>query len=266
MIVRHDQSGSSNGGVSLPRLATAACCCVMAVVLSGCANHNGTLALDSGDPITSVRGRQAIEEPVYAVHIGERAMLRFTWQFDTCDYAILLDESTGEYFDCGPPLGGRFEWGHTFIADAERSESYRLIVEGYLRVGHRDRLPVRGDLKEHKLTTDPQDSLIARAVAHVQTYQSEVLIDVAPQAERPAWDLTKLVLTRDSGKETIVRRQVSDKRGFRVEHAGEPEAEWRVRYLPLAGEINHRGRTKARLLLADETGRTHEFEHSFETP
>lgn len=266
----HRIAGMNERIENLGRTSRIAAACLggvcLIVILSGCADHNGTLSLESGPPVASVRNRQAVEEPVYAVHAGERARLMFTWRFDACDYAILLDESSGEYFDCGPPLAGCFEWDHTFGDVRDETESYRLIVEGCLCVGHRDRLPVRGKLDEHQLATDPRDSLIARAAVHVRVYQSECVFDVPQQGFEPAWDLTKLILTRDSGKETIVRRQGEGRRGFRVERVGEPAAEWRVRYQPRATEINTSGRTRARLILADDTGRTHDFELAFETP
>ena len=58
-------------------------CGVLIAVAGGCANYNGTLVVDSGPPVAQVRGRQAMEEPVYAVHAGERARLKFTWRMDT---------------------------------------------------------------------------------------------------------------------------------------------------------------------------------------
>ena len=179
---------------------------------------------------------------------------------------MLLDESSGEYFDCGFPTADCFEWDHTFGETREADQTYRLVVEGYLSVGHRDRLPVRGKLNEHQLSSDAHDSLIARAVVHVRIYQSEVVIDVPNQGFEPAWDLSKLVITRASGQETIVRRQGEGQHGFRVEHPGKPAAEWRVHYAPLATEINTSGKTSAKLIVADETGRTHEFDQMFDTP
>ena len=69
------------------------------MTLTGCAASNGILTVDSGPPV----GKREHTD-VYAVHVGERPNMSFSWKIGHCDYAIAHIEGSDYYEDCGPPL------------------------------------------------------------------------------------------------------------------------------------------------------------------
>ena len=233
-------------------------------LLGGCAEQNGILEIDSGPPISrSSDLRNAT--PTYAVHGGETITMRFRAKIGICDYAVMQDESNGQCVDCGPPLDGRFEWKYAVGGLRKPDQPIRLTVSGYGQKGSRDRMPMGGRLVEAERANDEPDDKVAQVSVLLQVYQSTVEIQVSLPNGRPDWSLTKLAIARADGRQTKVGRSTATQRGFDV--AGPDEAGvWRVRFEPVASEVNSSGETTALLQVADETGQITVFRQSFATP
>jgi hypothetical protein len=227
------------------------------LVAGGCAEANGVLEVYSGP----AAGRGS---PVWAVHVGERARLTFRSRMGECDYAVMRWDGSGEYADCGAPDAGGFDWTHEFSSIPAGSGQASLTVTGYAQDGSRDVMPVRGRLEEHRRGRDGADLALAAASVVVRVYQSAVEIEVPAGESVPQWGLSHLTIRRSDGKTSRVGPAAGRERGFQV--TGPVGRSWRVRYEPLADEVNASGETEAELVVADEAGRTRSVRASFATP
>jgi len=223
----------------------------VALPLWGCASSNGIVEIDSGLPV-AVPGVLSSEPPVYAVHVGERPTIRFACKFGACDYAIVHDESTDVFADCGlPQPGGGFEWRQAFDEDSEGETTWPLVIRGYERAGTRDFMPINGRLSEAGSEFNPPDRLVAVTPVAVRCYQAEFRFEVAPGRHPIDWDLTRLLIHPETKREIGLRQAARDERGFVVD-GPDSTGRWIVTYHPTANEVNHKGTTEAALLVADE--------------
>ncbi len=229
---------------------------------TGCQRHNGHLEVLSGEPVGTVGHFPRI--PVYAVHVGERATLRFTVGFGEADYAVSRDTGTGWVEDCGGPVGSMFEWKRTFSKATAEGSPLRLSVQAYLKGGKRDAMPIDGRLVRRSSFGDIDDLPWAGDVAAIRVYQSRFEMAVDLEGAAPDWSSTKLVI---HGADMDVERRVRDAAGPGFSVAG-PDAEgvWRVVYEPEAQEVRVTGRTSAELVVADVAGETRRFEAVCDTP
>ena len=236
------------------------------MTIGGCAASNGVLTIESGPPVPPVSNRwDSSSTPLYAVHLGERPTLIFRCKLGHCDYAIAHIEGTDFYDDCGPPTTGKFEWPMTFDKLAPAESPLRLTVNGYSQQQKRDLMPVGGRLVESDRPLDSVDFLIASASALVEVYQSQVEIAVPDAGASPDWTLSRLVLHPDNSRPCRVAHSGPGGAGFSV-NGPDAKHQYTVRYQPRANEVNHAGRTRAELIVADETGQTRSIATSFLTP
>ncbi|HVP11876.1 MAG TPA: hypothetical protein VMV94_11910, partial [Phycisphaerae bacterium] len=244
------------------RLATLAAIAVS--FASGCAERNGVLEIDSGAPVGQAAGARG-GTMVYAVHAGEDVTMRFRSRVGTCDYAIMYDESKGQYEDCGPCVNGQFEWKYAVGRAGATEQPLRLTVTGYVQQGLRDRMPFKGQLVGSDRPNDEPDYKLAEASVLLRVYQSVVEIPVRLPSGRPDWNLTKLIVVRGDGQQTRISKAAADERGFEVTGPDE-EGMWLVRYEPKAAEVSRAGETLAVLRVADEDGQITAFQQAFATP
>lgn len=246
-----------------PTLLIAAALLASATLTQGCQSANGYLLILSGDPVASERGLGGLA--IYAVHVGERPRLRFHERFSAGDYAVCLDEQSGLYEDCGPPLGTLFEWRRPFDRPTAEGQPLRLTARSYRQNGKRDSMPFDGKLVFREGVGDIGDDLWAVGQVLVRVYQSVVEFDVALPGRSPDWSLTQLSLYRGSRRTEVRQAQPSGRGGFAV-RGPDADGRWRVSYEPTAEQIETRGTTRAVLVVADDRGRTTRFERTFTTP
>jgi hypothetical protein len=240
------------------------CFSLWTILLTGCAEYNGVLEVESGPAVDKMPTGESGEALVFAVHQGESVTIRFHSRLGACDYAVMQDATNDRYYDCGPPLGGRFEWKYAPSGTCA-SPPIKLTVTGYLQAGARDRMPIEGQLQEGSRADDPKDETVARATAWIHLYQSVVEIRVALLQGSPDWSLSKLVITRADGGQSRIGPRSVEAAGFETIGPDETDT-WRVRYEPKASEVNNTGETLAELLVADEQGRITAFSQRFATP
>lgn len=250
----------------LPQWASRVACGLGLVIGCGCANRNGVLEVDSGPPVRMISDAGRTDVHVYAVHVGESFTMHFRTKVGACDYAVLHDEGEDKYYDCGSPTAGVFEWTHSISAESPAGVPRRLVVEGYAREGARDRMPIRGELVKGERPGDPQDWRLAEAGVLIEPYQSVLDATFAMQeGARPDWSLSKLVVRRADGRQTMVRAASGQSRGF-IGTGPDEQGRWRVRYEPMCSEVDTSGETTAELVVADEEGRTTAQRLSLSTP
>lgn len=204
-------------------------------------------------------------DPIYSVHVGERAEVRFGAKFGTVEYAIMHDEAADTYKDCGPCIEGRFVWTHRFERSADGGQTNRVSVEGFLQHGRRDAMPVGGRLVEGRPPNDAMDQRVAAAAVEVELYQSAIEFEVKLAKGSPDWSISRLIIKRADGKSAKLGHVGRTGRGFTVKGPNETGT-YRVRYEPTCDEVNREGVTEAELQVADENGRITPFATTFATP
>jgi hypothetical protein len=234
------------------------------LVATGCQSGNAALLLDSGPPVDQVR-RTGGHDSVFAVHVGERVQMAFRSRLGVCDYAMIHDESNDRWEDCGPPINGFFEWRQTFSNEKGSAGRRRIKVTGYTIQGRRDAMPVRGALLESAGKDDEADLPWAGITVWVDIYQSELRMRVRLPEGTPDWALSKLTIRRQDGTESRVTIRRAGQPGFEVSG---PDAEgvWELTYQPAFDQVNASGHTAAVLSVADERGKTIDFEAEIPTP
>ena len=236
---------------------------VCLLIVTGCRSGNAILVLDSGPPVDQVK-HSAGRDPVFAVHTGERVEMTFRSKIGSCDYAIMHDESSDRWEDCGPPINGQFDWPHDFAAEKESVGRRRISVTGYTIQGRRDAMPIRGALVDSP-GEDEKDVVWAGATAWVEVYQSELRLRIRLPEGSPVWTLSKLTIRRQDGVESRVSLRGAGKPGFEVS-GPDTEGAWEIVFQPAFDQVNPSGDTAAQLSVADERGMTHRFDAQLSTP
>jgi hypothetical protein len=208
--------------------------------------------------------RGGSREHVYAIHDGERVKLEFGSKVGSCDYAIMHDEATGRWEDCGPPINSQFEWRHDFAGEKGGLGRRRISVTGYTIQGRRDAMPIRGVLVESP-GEDEKDVAWAGASAWVELYQSELRMRISLPEGSPDWSLSKLTLRRRDGVESRVSLRSAGKSGFEVS-GPDTDGAWEIVFHPSFDQVNSSGDSAAELSVADERGKTHHFDVQLFTP
>ena len=126
-----------------------------------------------------------------------------------------------------------------------------------------DQMPIDGKLVRREGVADMGDTLLATNAVAVEVYQSSCEFDVPFEGGEPEWRLARLIVYGDEGRKSMHMVHTHE----RATIEGPDEAgRWRVRYEPMAREVQREGMTRAELRVPDQVGETRTFEATFATP
>jgi len=233
------------------------------VGLTGC--FGGSLATSTGPRAQgdwSVAGTQM-------VHVGEEVRFNFVI-FKPFTHYPLNPEGIVSYsvLDLGEASivseaghRGHFEFAHHFQTQTPGTE-LRARATAYRAIGQRDRGGVHGAWRESQ-ATEP-DRRVASDTVRLRFYQSVIELDVPAAAEPLDFSTARLEIRRSDGTATSVYQDRASRRGFTV--SGPENKTYRVRYEPMAREVNVTGTTAWEFVVYDRTARRHRQEGDTETP
>lgn len=224
---------------------------------AGCEFKNADFVMRDRPQFSEQRGDKEIT--YYLVHVGDSPTLAFRSKLFYCDYAIMHDTTTDDYEDCGPDLGGAFEWPYKFKEVSPTGDFTHLQVTAYTTMGKRDYMPYRGKIMELGVGNDPGDNEAAAADILVRVYQSRLEIPVDLGGKVPLWHAARLEMEgRGVRKRRILYSSEPGPRHFAVE-GPDNLGRYKVIYEPTIEDIDVTGVTKVLLKVPDEDGHFHDF-------
>lgn len=235
-----------------------------ATALAGCEFKNAEFVMRDRPSSTVMRGDEAV--PYYVVHIGDTPSLAFRSKLYFCNYAIMHDSTTDGFEDCGPDLGGAFEWPYRFDEVSPPGAFTTLSVKAYTANGKRDFMPYRGKIMELEIGNDPEDEVAAEAEMLVRVYQSRVEIPVDLGGKEALWHAARLEMDGQGVRKRRILHSGSPRAGHFSVEGPDGVGRYRVIYEPTIKDIDPTGVTKAVLTVPDEDAQLHEFSVELRPP
>lgn len=230
----------------------------------GCEIKNTEFIMRDRPTMTEMRGDKAV--PYYLVHVGDTPSLAFRSKLYFCDYAIMHNSTTDTYEDCGPDLGGSFEWPYRFTTITPPGELTALHVKAYQSMGKRDFMPYKGKIMEIEVGNDPDDDVAAEAEILVRVYQSRLEIPVDMGGKEPMWHAARLEMEgRGVRRRRILHSSEARPGHFQVE-GPDGLGRFKVVYEPTIKDIDPTGVTTAVLKVPDVDAQMHEFTAEMRPP
>ncbi|HPF40273.1 MAG TPA: hypothetical protein PK093_16665 [Phycisphaerae bacterium] len=230
----------------------------------GCQANNAEFVMRNRPQATVMRGEEAI--PYYSVHVGDTVSLAFRSKLYFCDYAIMRDSQKDAFEDCGPDLGGAFEWPYRFTTITPPGELATLHVTAYSSLGKRDKMPYKGKIMELEVGTDSPDKVAAEADMFVRVYQSRLVIPVDLGGATPMWHAARLEMSGQGVRKRRITHSSADREGHFSVEGPDGMGRYQVIYEPTIKDIDPTGVTTAVLKVPDEDANIHEFTAELRPP
>ena len=253
-------------GVSGLRVGRNSRLCFAAIVLSigvGCSMENAEFLMRDRPHVVEMREKK--ELTTYVVHVGDTPTLAFRSKLQFCDYAIMHDSGSESYEDCGPDMGGAYEWPYTFKALPPNGVT-TLHIKAYKQKGKRDLMPYNGRIMELEIGNDPKDDVAAEAEMQVQVYQSRVVIPVDFGGKEPIWRAARLEMDGQGVRKRRIPHSGVPRQGFFNIEGPDSVGRYSVIYEPSIKDIDPTGVTTALLRVPDEDAQFHEFSVELRPP
>ncbi len=236
---------------------------ILLLLGSGCEMDNAEFIMRDRPFTTDMRGERKVT--TYVVHVGDTPSLAFRSKLQFCDYAIMHDSGTEAFEDCGPDMGGSYEWPYTFTS-VPPSGMTTLHVKAYKQAGKRDTMPYNGKVMELEIGNDPEDKVAAAAEIHVQVYQSRVVIPVDLGGKEALWHAARLEMDGQGVRKRRIQHSGVPRPGYFTVEGPDSVGRYSVIYEPSIRDIDPTGVTTALLMVPDEDARFHEFSVELRPP
>lgn len=236
---------------------------ILVLLGSGCEMNNAEFIMRDRPFTTEMRGERKVT--TYVVHVGDTPSLAFRSKLQFCDYAIMHDSGTEAFEDCGPDMGGSYEWPYTFKS-VPPSGMTTLHVKAYKQAGKRDTMPYNGKIMELEIGNDPEDKVAAEAEIHVQIYQSRVVIPVDLGGKEALWHAARLEMDGQGVRKRRIQHSGVPRPGYFTVDGPDSVGRYSVVYEPSIKDIDPTGVTAALLTVPDEDGQFHEFSAELRPP
>ena len=178
------------------------------------------------------------------------------------DYCVT--KIRGERIETEPDLTGHFQFNHTFN-DIQAGREFEVRTNAYRRRGGRDFMKVRGQWLQSEAPFDRPDKKVAGDSIRFTVYETPIELTIARPESDLDLDSGVLRIRRSDGSTTRVYIDRPHRPGFTVS-GPEPDAYYRIRYMPVGTELNQIGTTEVEFVIYDIAGRPHYASVTLETP
>lgn len=244
-------------------IACLAAGCLAALLSSGCAYSFSSLATNTGPRLNG--GEWSAANPQW-VHVGERLDVSYALQSKIADYAVLTIEPLGRAKVSLVAERGRFLFeGIRFTEPTPPGQPLVLHAAAYRERNERDVMDLDGRLLRRESPIDIADQKVASATLKLCVYQSNLAIQVPPDAAGYKWETATLLLYAEPERPTEVRLGRDYRKGFRVD-GPTAAGTFVVAYEPTAEQVKRTDSTRVVFTVLNAAGNEHRQEIWMPTP